>query len=113
VTAHTIGSWSGSERGTTKPFNPILGETFEFITGDCKFFAEQVSHHPPIAALHMISPTYTYSTTSAPKIAFNGKNLSFVQVYRAYIDLKLPTGDTEHYEVIHPVMSIHNLVFGK
>jgi hypothetical protein len=34
-----------------KPFNPLLGETFEFVKpGKYKFFAEQVSHHPPITA---------------------------------------------------------------
>jgi hypothetical protein len=35
-----------------KPFNPILGETFEFIDNQLKyrFFAEQVSHNPPISA---------------------------------------------------------------
>jgi hypothetical protein len=30
-----------------KPFNPILGETYEFVSKDFQFFAEQVSHHPP------------------------------------------------------------------
>ena len=35
-----------------KPFNPILGETFEFYDNEKKFryFAEQVSHNPPISA---------------------------------------------------------------
>lgn len=33
-----------------KPFNPILGETFEIITPEYNYFAEQVSHHPPISA---------------------------------------------------------------
>jgi len=34
-----------------KPFNPLLGETFElFVPGKYKYFSEQVSHHPPISA---------------------------------------------------------------
>lgn len=33
-----------------KPFNPILGETYEFVSKDFRFVAEQVSHHPPITA---------------------------------------------------------------
>lgn len=33
-----------------KPFNPILGETYEFVNSDFRFIAEQVSHHPPITA---------------------------------------------------------------
>jgi len=28
----------------------MLGETYELVTEDFRFFAEQVSHHPPISA---------------------------------------------------------------
>ena len=35
-----------------KPFNPLLGETFELVEGDLRFLVEQVSHHPPVAAFH-------------------------------------------------------------
>lgn len=34
-----------------KPFNPILGETFQCWIDGCPGYAEQISHHPPIAAL--------------------------------------------------------------
>ena len=34
-----------------KPFNPILGETFQCWIDGCPAYAEQISHHPPIAAL--------------------------------------------------------------
>lgn len=33
-----------------KPFNPLLGETYELVTPEFKYFSEMVSHHPPIAA---------------------------------------------------------------
>ena len=33
-----------------KPFNPMLGETYELVTEDYRFISEQVSHHPPISA---------------------------------------------------------------
>lgn len=29
-----------------KPFNPMLGETFEFVTDKLKFIAEKVTHNP-------------------------------------------------------------------
>ncbi len=35
---------------TTKPFNPLLGETWEHDDGELKIITEQVSHHPPISA---------------------------------------------------------------
>ena len=31
-----------------KPFNPILGETFQCKVNDSMFYFEQTSHHPPI-----------------------------------------------------------------
>ena len=35
---------------SAKPFNPILGETFEFKVGGIPIYMEQISHHPPISA---------------------------------------------------------------
>ncbi|XP_065851407.1 oxysterol-binding protein-related protein 4B-like [Euphorbia lathyris] len=34
------------------PFNPILGETHHVSTGSLNLLLEQVSHHPPVSALH-------------------------------------------------------------
>lgn len=36
-----------------KPFNPLLGETFEYETNDFRLISEQVSHHPPVSAFHI------------------------------------------------------------
>lgn len=43
---------SGTSRFRRKPFNPMLGETFEWQnpTGEIRFFAEKVSHDPLIVA---------------------------------------------------------------
>ena len=35
-----------------KPFNPLLGETFEIVTDDFKFIGEHVSNKPPISAFY-------------------------------------------------------------
>jgi len=40
---------------TKKPFNPILGETYEYVTEKRRFYAEQVSHHPPVTAYNLES----------------------------------------------------------
>ena len=42
-----------------KPFNPILGETFEYVTKEYKFVAEQVSHHPPQTGYHFDGDGYS------------------------------------------------------
>lgn len=36
-----------------KPFNPVLGETFQGVIGGCHYYAEQISHHPPISAFQL------------------------------------------------------------
>jgi hypothetical protein len=34
-----------------KPFNPIIGETFQGILGGIPIFFEQTFHHPPISSV--------------------------------------------------------------
>lgn len=41
-----------------KPFNSLLGETYELVTANYRAVAEQVSHHPPITAIHCESTLY-------------------------------------------------------
>ena len=50
VSIETIASMSTIEKNNTKPFNALLGETYELITPQFRYIAEQVSHHPPITA---------------------------------------------------------------
>jgi hypothetical protein len=40
-----------------KPFNPILGETWQASLSDgTTMLMEQISHHPPVSAFHMEGP---------------------------------------------------------
>lgn len=62
-----VASYAASEYASTigrvaKPFNPLLGETFEYVRPDkgYRFFVEQVSHHPPIGAAWAESPKWDY-----------------------------------------------------
>ncbi len=36
-----------------KPFNPLLGETYELVTDKFRFFSESVSHHPPVISCNI------------------------------------------------------------
>jgi hypothetical protein len=38
-----------------KPFNPILGETYQGQIGEFTVNLEQISHHPPLSAIYMRS----------------------------------------------------------
>ena len=44
-----------------KPFNSLLGETFDMkLDNDTYLLAEQVSHHPPISFIYVKGKNYTY-----------------------------------------------------
>jgi len=77
------------ETQNTKPFNPLLGETFEYENDDFVFLAEQVVHHPPIVASYCRSKqgTYTVWSNSCVKTKFTGKNLSLHETMKTYIEL--------------------------
>ena len=55
-----------------KPFNPLLGETFEYETEGMRFFSEQVSHHPPITSGHAEGPDWIYYGNLEVKTGFKG-----------------------------------------
>eukprot|EP00475_Leptophrys_vorax_P016475 TRINITY_DN22925_c0_g2_i3.p1 TRINITY_DN22925_c0_g2~~TRINITY_DN22925_c0_g2_i3.p1 ORF type:complete len:912 (-),score=208.11 TRINITY_DN22925_c0_g2_i3:2093-4528(-) len=60
---------SGFHRGVLqlKPFNPVLGETFQaFFKDGTSIHLEQVSHHPPVSAYQLFGPGGCYE--------FHGRN---------------------------------------
>jgi hypothetical protein len=71
----------------TKPFNPLLGETFEVVTPSYRAIAEQVSHHPPIAALHCEGEGYTWTKTNDVKLKFTGKALQAQEMNSVFIKI--------------------------
>ncbi len=42
-----------------KPFNAILGETFQCYIKGIPVYYEEISHHPPISAYYMTCPEFT------------------------------------------------------
>jgi len=42
----------------TKPFNPVLGETYQGFIDGCPIYGEQTSHHPPISSLFFVGRGY-------------------------------------------------------
>ncbi|KAF2266545.1 hypothetical protein CC78DRAFT_149914 [Lojkania enalia] len=76
-----VAAFAASEYASTigrvaKPFNPLLGETYEYARPDkgYRFFIEQVSHHPPIGAAYAESKNWDYWGESAVNSRFYGKS---------------------------------------
>uniref|UniRef100_A0A7N8XXX1 Oxysterol-binding protein n=1 Tax=Mastacembelus armatus TaxID=205130 RepID=A0A7N8XXX1_9TELE len=95
-----------------KPFNPVLGETYECDRPDkgFRFVAEQVSHHPPISACHAESKNFVFWQDVRCKNKFWGKSMEIVPVGTTHVTLP-EFGD--HYEWNKVTSCIHNILSGQ
>ncbi|XP_018124722.1 oxysterol-binding protein-related protein 3 isoform X2 [Xenopus laevis] len=99
-------------RSGSKPFNPVLGETYECNKEDqgFRFISEQVSHHPPISACHAESENFVFFQDMRWKNKFWGKSMEIVQIGTTH--LILPRfGD--HYQWNKVTSCIHNILSGQ
>jgi hypothetical protein len=109
VAAYCLGPFGGNER-TWKPFNPILGETFEVDKDNgVRFLAEQVSHHPPVGVAHAENEHWLYDIVSAPTTKFLGNSVDIYPVGRTRIKLR-KTGEV--YSLVPPNSKAHNVIVG-
>ncbi|KAI3835962.1 hypothetical protein MKX03_012304 [Papaver bracteatum] len=96
---------------TWKPFNPILGETYELANhGGVTFISEQVSHHPPMSAGHAENEHFAYDVTSKLKTKFLGNSLDVYPVGRTRVTLKR---DGVVIDLVPPPTKVNNLIFGR
>ncbi|XP_011626579.1 oxysterol-binding protein-related protein 3A [Amborella trichopoda] len=96
---------------TWKPFNPILGETYEMVNhGGIMFISEQVSHHPPMSAGHAENEHFTYDVTSKLKTKFLGNSVDVYPVGRTRVKLK-KAGIV--LDLVPPPTKVNNLIFGR
>uniref|UniRef100_A0A8C7U6I9 Oxysterol-binding protein n=1 Tax=Oncorhynchus mykiss TaxID=8022 RepID=A0A8C7U6I9_ONCMY len=96
-------------RNRYKPFNPVLGETYEIHRKErgFRYVAEQVSHHPPCSAVHAESENFTFWQDQQWKNKFWGKSLEIIS--SGPVNVKLPKyGD--HYEWNKAVTCVHNVL---
>jgi hypothetical protein len=83
VAAFVVSGYSSSiHRAARKPFNPLLGETFEFDRPDkgFRYISEKVSHHPPIMACYANAPEFEFYQDSLLKTKFWGKSMELNNV---------------------------------
>ncbi|XP_075378829.1 oxysterol-binding protein-related protein 7 isoform X4 [Mycteria americana] len=100
VAAFAVSAYASTYyRAGSKPFNPVLGETYECVRPDrgFRFISEQVCHHPPISACHAESDNFIFWQDMRWKNKFWGKSLEIVPV--GTVNVQLPSGPRwiEHY----------------
>ncbi|XP_040213600.1 oxysterol-binding protein-related protein 6 isoform X4 [Rana temporaria] len=99
-------------RAGSKPFNPVLGETYECIREDkgFRFFSEQVSHHPPVSACHCESKNFVFWQDIRWKNKFWGKSMEILPF--GTVNVVLPKYG-ECYVWNKVTTCIHNILSGR
>ncbi|KAM3857865.1 oxysterol-binding protein-related protein 3-like [Diretmus argenteus] len=113
VATFAVSAYASSfHRAGSKPFNPVLGETYECDRRDkgIRFIAEQVSHHPPVSACHCDSKNFTFWQDVRWKNKFWGKSMEIVPMGTTHVTLPA-FGD--HYEWNKVTSCIHNILSGQ
>nr|XP_002131192.1 oxysterol-binding protein 1 [Ciona intestinalis] len=119
VVAFSVSMYSTTLYRTGKPFNPLLGETYELDRRDdlgFRVICEQVSHHPPAAAMHVDSVNKSQSSgwsyweeiTLVSK--FRGKYLNVTPT--GVVHLKFHKSGN-YYTWRKVTTTVHNIIVGK
>lgn len=114
VAAFAVSAVASQWERTGKPFNPLLGETYELIREDLgfRFISEQVSHHPPVSAFFAegLNKDYIFHGSIYPKLKFWGKSVEAEP--RGAITLEL-LKHKDVYTWTNPTCCVHNVIIGK
>ncbi|KAG5850473.1 hypothetical protein ANANG_G00082840 [Anguilla anguilla] len=114
VAAFAVSAVASQWERTGKPFNPLLGETYELVREDLGFrlISEQVSHHPPVSAFHAegLNNDFVFHGSIYPKLKFWGKSVEAEP--KGIITLELPKYN-EAYTWTNPTCCVHNIIVGQ
>ncbi|XP_008405637.1 oxysterol-binding protein-related protein 1 isoform X1 [Poecilia reticulata] len=114
VAAFAVSAVASQWERTGKPFNPLLGETYELVRDDLGFrlISEQVSHHPPVSAFHAegLKQDFVFHGSIYPKLKFWGKSVEAEP--KGIITLELPKHN-EAYTWTNPTCCVHNIIVGQ
>jgi len=113
VAAMALSHYSSTMERLGKPFNPLLGETYELVSAarGMRVIAEQVSHHPPISSIHIEGHenSWTYRSNIEVRNVFFGKSLEVRPTGWNHVYLKKYDA---HYTYFQPTTCVHNIVVG-
>lgn len=95
---------------TCKPFNPLLGETFEYVDTQRKFrfLAEKVVHHPTVLAAHVEGMGWTADADLEVKSKFWGRCIELKPV--AYIQVRVNALKKTSGNRLHSLSAISTLL---
>ncbi|PGH12254.1 hypothetical protein AJ80_06768 [Polytolypa hystricis UAMH7299] len=115
VTAFAISILSNNrvkERIIRKPFNPMLGETYELVREDkgFRFIAEKVSHRPVQLAFHADAKDWSFAQSPKPSQKFWGKSAEIITEGKARLTLH---SSGEHFSWSNAASFLRNIIAGE
>lgn len=113
VAAFTVSSYSTTANRTGKPFNPLLGETYECDRMDdlgWRSISEQVSHHPPMVAQYCEGRDWKSWQEFTMTSKFRGKYLQVIPMGTAHVEFN-STGNRYSWRKV--TTTVHNIIVGK
>ncbi|CAA3018897.1 Hypothetical predicted protein, partial [Olea europaea subsp. europaea] len=110
VAAFAVSGYASSEGRHCKPFNPLLGETYEADYPDkrVRFFSEKVSHHPTLIACHCEGEGWKFWGDSNLRSKFWGRSIQVDPVGTLTLEFE----DGEIFQWNKVTTSIYNLILG-
>ncbi|VAI01496.1 unnamed protein product [Triticum turgidum subsp. durum] len=111
VAAFAVSGYASTDGRSCKPFNPLLGETYEADYPDkgLRFFSEKVSHHPMVVACHCEGNGWRFWADSNLKSKFWGRSIQLDPV--GVLTLEFDDGEVFQWSKV--TTSIYNLILGK
>ncbi|KAH8268470.1 hypothetical protein KR026_007539 [Drosophila bipectinata] len=113
LAAFIVSAYATTTNRIGKPFNPLLGETYECDRMDdygWRCLAEQVSHHPPIAALHCESKNWVSWQEFSMTSKFRGKYVQINPLGGVYV---MFTNSGRRYSWRKITTTVNNIIVGK
>ncbi|KAL8112349.1 hypothetical protein AgCh_019882 [Apium graveolens] len=111
VAAFAVSGYAPTDGRHCKPFNPMLGETYEadYPEKGVRFFSEKVSHHPTLIACHCEGKGWKFWGDSNLKSKFWGRSIQLDPLGT----LTLEFDDGEIFQWSKVTTTIYNLILGK
>jgi hypothetical protein len=112
VAAFTVSSYASTSNRTGKPFNPLLGETYEcdrMSDLGWRAVSEQVSHHPPMLAQYCEGREWRCWQEFTMASKFRGKYLQVIPLGTAHLEFN----SGAHYTWRKVTTTVHNIIVGK
>jgi len=100
------------EMGNNGPLNPVLGETFiAEKTDGTKLYCEQISHHPPVSAYHMVDGAGSYQLYGTGEVSAKLSSMNAIEGKRIG-QTTVIFKDGSKVTIANPEMIIEGIMMG-